>query len=165
MNYRGYSNVNNLTPYYTTTSSGMEAEGIWLIVAAILAVVGGILLYFLFVRSKNQPKNAFLKWLKDFLSFKILWIEAILQITYYIATIFCILGAFAMMWEGVGAFLGMLIGGPILLRVLYEGALILIKIWRNTQIMADNSHPTNGAEIAKNVSSKSTTASKTTKKK
>ena len=69
----------------------IAGAGIWIILAAILAIIGGVLVYFLFVKSKTEPKGKFSKWLKNFLSFKTMWIEPILKIAYYIATIFVIL--------------------------------------------------------------------------
>ena len=143
MDYRTGSIHGNVSPYYddinfNTGGAGWEIAGIWLIIAAVLALVGGILVYFLFVHRKEEPKHGFWKWLKDFLSFKILWIEALLEITYYVATIFCILASFGMLADGPIAFLMMLIVMPVLLRIIYEAMLIGIKIWHNTQTIADN---------------------------
>ena len=119
--------------------------GIWLIIAAILAIVGGILVYFLFVKSKNEPKGKFAKWLKEFLSFKVMWLEPILKVVYYIATIFVILYSFTFfgMFNIMGglAFLGFLVTlilGPVLIRIAYEMTMMFIMIWRNTKDIADN---------------------------
>ena len=128
--------------YYVSTPSVPEWSSIWILVALVLAIVGGILVYFLFVRPKTQPKGKFAQWLKKFLAFKIMWIEAIIKITYYIATIFCIVGSIAFIGVDFAAFLSMLILAPVLLRLLYEGMLILIMIWQNTQNIADNTTPT-----------------------
>lgn len=125
------------TTTYTTGSSGADA-GIWLIIAAIIALVGGILVYFLFVKSKNEPNGKFAKWLKDFLAFKIMWIESLLKIIYYIATIYIVLASFSMISFSFLSFLLMLILGPILIRLAYEGLMMFIMIWRNTQDIANN---------------------------
>ena len=114
---------------------------IWFIIAGILAVVGGILTYFLFVKNKNTPKGKFTKWLKDFLNFKIMWLEPILKIVYYILTIGCILVSFGFLGyggAGVILFFMTLIGGPILIRLGYEMTMMFIMIWRNTRDIADN---------------------------
>ena len=132
-----------------TSASGLmgtaAGAGIWLIIAAILAIVGGILVYFLFVRSKNEPKGKFGKWLKDFLSFKVMWIEPILKVVYYIATIFVVLYSFTYfgMFNSMGgmallAWLLTLILGPILIRIAYEMTMMFIMIWRNTRDIAEN---------------------------
>lgn len=112
--------------------------GVWIVIAAVLALIGGILVHFLFMKSKDAPKGKFLKWLKDFLAFKIMWIEPILKIVYYIGTIFCILASFAFISSSFLAFVIMLICGPILIRLTYEGIMMFIMIWRNTQNIADN---------------------------
>ena len=125
------------TTTYTTGSSGADA-GIWLIIAAIIALVGGILVYFLFVKSKNEPNGKFAKWLKDFLAFKIMWIESLLKIIYYVATIYIVLASFSMISFSFLSFLLMLVLGPILIRLAYEGLMMFIMIWRNTQDIANN---------------------------
>ncbi|MBR0467967.1 hypothetical protein IJJ53_03655 [Candidatus Saccharibacteria bacterium] len=114
---------------------------IWFIIAGILAVVGGVLTYFLFVKNKNTPKGKFTKWLKDFLNFKIMWLEPILKIVYYILTIGCILVSFGFLGyggAGVILFFMTLIGGPILIRLGYEMTMMFIMIWRNTRDIADS---------------------------
>ena len=126
-------------------SSAMAGFGIWTIVALILAIIGGVLIYFLFVKAKTTPKGKFAKWLKDFLSFKIMWIEPILKVIYYITTIYVVLFSFnylGMMGVLGGTaflmFLLTLVLGPILVRVVYEFTMILIMIWRNTRDIAEN---------------------------
>ena len=133
--------LNDLSKTGSSSTSGVEGAGIWLIIASILAVVGGILVYFLFVKAKAEPKNKFLKWLKDFLSFKVMWIEPILKVVYYIATIFMVLNSFSFLalgGNGVLMWLATLVLGPVILRVLYEATMMFIMIWRNTRDIADN---------------------------
>lgn len=127
--------------YSYGSSSALESAGIWTVISVILAIVGGILLHFLFVRGKDEPKGKFLKWLKDFLAFKIMWIEPLLKVVYYIATIFVILFSFSLLaagGAGVIAWLVMLVLGPVVLRVAYEAAMMFIMIWRNTRDIAEN---------------------------
>ena len=124
-----------------SSSSAMEGVGIWMIIAAIISIVGGILLYFLFMKAKEEPKGKFLKWLKDFLTFKVMWIEPILKVVYYIATIFIILNSFSFLslgGYGVMMWLLTLILGPVILRVAYEATMMFIMIWRNTRDIAEN---------------------------
>ena len=149
-----YSDINALMKTldsgssYGSTSSlyGTAAgAGIWGIIALILAIVGGILVYFLFVKAKTEPKGKFLKWLKDFLSFKVMWIEPILKVVYYMATIFVILYSFTFfgMFNILGGmaflmFLLTLILGPVIIRIVYEASMMFIMIWRNTKDISDN---------------------------
>ena len=127
--------------YYGASPSALEGAGVWMIIAGILAVIGGILIYFLFTRSKNDPKGKFTKWLKDFLNFKIMWLEPILKTVYYIATIFTVLFSFSFLalgGTGVLLFFMCLIGGPILIRLTYEMTMMFIMIWRNTRDIAES---------------------------
>jgi cellulose synthase/poly-beta-1,6-N-acetylglucosamine synthase-like glycosyltransferase len=127
--------------YRSPSTSDLAGAGIWVIIATILAIVGGILVYFLFVKSKTEPKGKFAKWLKDFLSFKVMWIEPIMKVVYYIATIFTILFSFTFLaagGAGVLVFFITLILGPVITRIVYESFMMFIMIWHNTQEIADN---------------------------
>ncbi len=104
----------------------------WLIVAAVLAVVGGLVLYFVFLNKKNEGKykNKFLNWMYDFLNFKKMFIEELLKITYLILAIFITLASL-----GMGSPLSILctlVLGNVFVRVAYEFSLVLLVICRNT---------------------------------
>lgn len=134
MDYYLYS-----TPTYSSLGANVDTGvGIWGIIALILAVIGGILTYFLFVKAKTDPKNKFLKWLKNFLAFKIMWLEIILKILYYTLTIFCILMSFSLISTSFIAFLMTLVVGPILIRFIYEFSMMFVMIWRNTADISKN---------------------------
>lgn len=107
------------------------------IIVIILAIIGGILAYFLFVNAKQEPKGKFLKWLKDFLAFKIMWIEPIMKVLYYIATIFCVLVSFSLISFSFVSFILTVVLGPIFIRLVYE-AVMMIMIWHNTRDIAEN---------------------------
>ncbi len=67
----------------------------WMIIALILAIAGGILVYFLFLKKDNENKfTGFLKYLYEFLSFKKMWLESILKISYLILAIYISLMSF-----------------------------------------------------------------------
>ena len=121
-----------------TSASSVADAGIWAIIAAILAIIGGILVYFLFVKSKNGPKGKFAKWLKDFLMFRTMWIETIIKIIYYITTIFVIFVSFSFISTSFLSFIICLVLGPIITRLVYEGIIMFIMIWRNTADIAEN---------------------------
>ena len=141
--YEAYKLINSYGGSSSSSSSmdALAGAGIWMIIAAIIAIIGGILVYFLFVRSKTEPKGKFAKWLKDFLSFKVMWIEPILKCVYYIATIFTILFSFSFLalgGYGVLMFFLWLILGPIIVRLAYEMTMMFIMIWHNTRDIAEN---------------------------
>ena len=140
--YETYKLINSLdSGSYGSSVNSLEAIGIWGIIALILAIVGGILVYFLFVKAKTEPKGKFLKWLKEFLAFKVMWIEPILKVVYYILTIFVILVSFSYLALGGTGFLMFLLTlvlGPIIVRIGYEFTMMFIMIWRNTQDISDS---------------------------
>ena len=126
---------------YSAANALPEGFYIWAGIATIIAIIGGILTYLLFIKSKNEPKGKFTTWLKDFLSFKIMWLEPILKTVYYIATIATILVSFGFLGyggNGVIMFFCTLIFGPILIRIMYEATMMFIMIWRNTRDIAEN---------------------------
>ena len=74
---------------YTSSLNSAIGSSVWLIVSLILAIVGGILVYFLFLNKKNEGKfTGFVAWLYDFLSFKKMFLETLLKITYLILAIY-----------------------------------------------------------------------------
>lgn len=132
------------TTYYDTVAYGAPTStgtDVWGIIATILSVVGGVLLYFLFVAAKTEPKSKFAKKLKDFLSFKTMWIEPIMKVVYYGATIFTMLYSFSFFQyggQGIIYFFLMFFMGPIIIRLVYEMFMMFIMIWRNTRDIAEN---------------------------
>lgn len=126
----------NSSAYLKGSSSSSVASmsnSIWLIVALVLAIVGGILVYFLFLSKKNEGKfTGFVGWLYDFLSFRKMFLEALLKITYLIVAIYITLSSFAIIGSSFIGFLATLVIGNLVVRVVYEFSLILLVICRNT---------------------------------
>ncbi|MBQ2917008.1 MAG: hypothetical protein IJE59_02380 [Clostridia bacterium] len=115
------------------TANMMSGTSYWLIISAVLAVIVGLVLYFTFLRKKNDGKfTGFLGWVYDFWNFKKLSIEAILKITYLILSLFITLASFSIIPLNFGGFLLALILGNLVLRLTYEFSLIMILICRNT---------------------------------
>lgn len=131
MNYGyGYNDIYSV-------SNSLQGIAIWTIVALILSIIGGILVYFLFIKTNNKLSDN-LKKLRDLLDFRIMLIEPILKIIYLIGTIFIILFSFNFITINFISFLLTLIIGPVIIRIVYESALILVMIWKNTKIISDN---------------------------
>lgn len=123
---------NNYGYSYSSMGNG-TATIVWTILASVFALVGGILIYVLFLNPKKDQKlTGFLAWLKDFLTFKIMLIETILKVCYLIFTIFVILISFCFINTSFLMFMLILILGPIIIRLIYEGSLMFIMIWKNT---------------------------------
>lgn len=109
---------------------------IWVILSVIIALVGGILIYLFFVKKDTKVEGK-LATLKDFLSFKIMLIEPILKVCYLVCTLLVVLSSFALIGTSFISFLLTLIMGPVLIRIVYESALLKIMIWKNTNILAN----------------------------
>ena len=115
------------------SSPKFVASGIWTIVSVILAIIGGIVLYFTFLSQKNEGKfTGFLGWLYDFLTFKKMMIENVLKILYIIVALFVTLSSFGLISISFLAFLLTLVIGNVLTRVIYELLLVKLVICKNT---------------------------------
>ena len=125
--------------YSTRALTSAVGSTVWVILSIILAVVGGILIYFLFLSKKNEGKfTGFLGWLYDFLSFKKMFLEALLKITYLIVAIYITLYSFVLIGDSFLGFLLTLVLGNVIARVVYEFSLVLLVICRNTTDIAKN---------------------------
>ncbi len=129
-NYGNYGN-NLLGSVNKTASAGLGAI-IWTIIALIISLAGCFIIYFLFVKKDVNTKSKFVLWLQEFLRFNKMLIEPILKIAYIFGALFITLGSFALIGTNFLAFLGMLVGGNLLLRIGYEFSMILIMLWKNT---------------------------------
>lgn len=120
--------------YGSSRGLGSAADaGVWVIVALVLAVVGGIVLYFTFLGKKNEGKfTGFLGWLYDFLGFKKMLAEALLKIGYLIIALYITLSSFAVIGASFLGFLLYLILGNVIVRIIYEFLLIALINCRNT---------------------------------
>lgn len=119
--------------YAYETSSSVSGVAIWLIISAVIAIIGGIVVYFIFLSKKNEGKfTGFVGYLYDFLTFKKMWLETLLKITYLILAIYVTLQSFAFIGSNFLLFLGSLVIGNLLLRITYEFSLVLLTICRNT---------------------------------
>ena len=123
---------NNLSSL-SRTSSAMDTLGVWSIIALVIAVVGGIALYFTFLNKKNDGKwTGFLGWLYNTLTFKNMIVETILKILYLVIAIFITLYSLGLIAVNIILALGVLVIGNIIVRVCYEFMLLAIITCRNT---------------------------------
>lgn len=122
--------------YYGSALNNAATSAVLAVIFVIIAFAGGIALYFTVFNKKNDGKyTGFMKWLYDFVHFRILTIEAIMKITYLFAAIAVTLTSFLWFSSGlIGLLLCPLqiILGNVITRIAYEFALMLILITRNT---------------------------------
>lgn len=103
------------------------------VILFLIALVGGVCAYLMFVKSDEEPKDPRLLKLKEFLSFKKMIIEGLLKATYIVFALFVTLYSLQIM-VGTSFITGLmlLILLNIMLRIGYEASLIVLLIWRNT---------------------------------
>lgn len=115
----------------TTTTNSVSGFLVWTIISIVVAIAGGITVYFVFLKNNNKL-SGFLAKLHDFLNFKMLVIEDILKISYLILAIFITLYSFGFIDSNIGVFFSTLIAGNLILRITYELSILIIKICKNT---------------------------------
>ena len=115
-----------------TTTGSFTATEVWVIISCILAVIGGIALYVMYLSPKNEKnfKGDLLK-VHKFFNFKITIIQPILKVLYLISSIAVTLGAFAYIGSNFFKFLFILVVGNIGLRMTFEVLLLLMTLANN----------------------------------
>lgn len=124
------------SPYVGFSSSSINSvanSAVWIVISFVLAIVGGIVLYFTFLSKKNEGNfTGFLGWLHDFLGFKKMLSEALLKIGYLVIALYITLSSFSFISYNFLGFLIYLILGNIIVRVIYEFLLIALINCQNT---------------------------------
>ena len=113
-----------------------KAQGfnMWMFVSFVLGLVAAILIFGLFLNKKADKKEeGVVKFCRDFLNFDFLSLEILLKIAYVTFTVMFILGSFGWLYLGnVQGFLTSLFIAPVLLRLAFEGIVLMLKLVRNT---------------------------------
>ena len=126
----------------TITSTNMSSvnSGVTiLIVAFVLAIIGAVLTFILFLNKENEKKyTGFTKTLYNFLQFNTLCIDSILKFTYLFLAIFITILSFGAITSSFISFLIVLIGGNLMLRICYELTMVVILIHRNVRDINNN---------------------------
>ena len=123
-----YGNLGN----YALVSAN-ESAGVWTIVAFVLAIIGAVLAYFLFVKPEKKYPQKFVNWLRSFLNFNEMLIEPILKVTYIFLALFVTLTSFNYISVNFLLFLLTLVLGNLVIRVVYEASMMMVGIWKNTK--------------------------------
>lgn len=120
--------------FYNTPiqSSSVNLDTTWIAISAVLALVGGIVIYFMFVADKKGVYTGFVAWLHDFLNFKTFFINMVLKILYVVTTLFITLSSFSFISVSVATFFLWLILGNIVNRVCYEFILMFLTLVNNS---------------------------------
>ena len=111
-------------------SVGASSNNSWMMWVALIAA---IVIFFFFLAKKNEGKfTGVLGWIYEYLSFDKMLAEALLKITYIFLAIWITLQSFTMIGISFLLFLLYLVGGNVLIRVIYEISIVLLKVCRNT---------------------------------
>jgi len=115
----------------TTTGSFTGIE-VWIIISLILAVIGGIALYVMYLNPQNEKnlKGELVK-VHQFFNFKITIIQPILKVLYLISAIAVTLTSFAFIGSNFFKFVFILVVGNIGLRITFEVLLLLMTLTNN----------------------------------
>ncbi len=112
--------------------SSLESAGMWTIISFVIAIVAGICLYFTVFADKNENSyKGFMAKLYEFVKFKKMYITTILKVSYLVFAIFTTLSSFSFISSSFVLFLVVLIGGNLILRIVYEFSLVLLSIHEN----------------------------------
>ena len=118
--------------YGITNPVGFNASGVWIIISLVVAIIGGICLYFTVFSDKNERKyQGFMSKLYDYVKFKKMYITVILKVSYLVFAIYLTLVSFTAISTSFLAFLLILIFGNLILRLIYEFSLVLLSIQEN----------------------------------
>ncbi len=111
------------------------------IVTLVLSLIIALVVFFGIVIRKKTPKSRFVRWLKEFLNFRKIWVAGILKFIYIFFAALITIGGIAVMFYGrsgepwifilVG--LAAIIFGNIFLRLGFEMTMIMIGLWENTR--------------------------------
>ncbi len=114
-------------------------DGAMLVTFLILAIAGGVLAYFFFMKKKSSDFKGKWKKVHEFLNFDSLVLSWLIPVLFVIAIIFDILLAFTNLFKGsIGMFFIYFIVLPIVSRLILEQIYILLKISKDVQTIRDN---------------------------
>src|SRR5574344_1548249 len=117
---------------YQSTSNVAEL-GVWGIIALVIAIIGGICLYFtVFSEKSGKGYKGFMAKFYDFIKFKKMFIVSFLKVLYLISAIYVTLVSFGLISTSFLAFILTLTLGNIFLRVVFEFSLVMLTIYENT---------------------------------
>ena len=118
--------------YGVTNPIGFNSNSVWIIISLVVAIIGGICLYFTVFSDKNERKyQGFMSKLYDYVKFKKMYITVILKVSYLVLAIYLTLVSFTAISTSFLAFLLILIFGNLILRLVYEFSLVLLSIQEN----------------------------------
>lgn len=102
------------------------------VLTLILTAAGGLALYFAFVRKPNTFQGAAAK-LHDILNFRKFFSEALIRILYCLSVAALTIYSIILLFSHVFLAILLFVGGNCVVRLLFEFAMLLFSLCRNTQ--------------------------------
>ena len=135
MNYYDPNYFSNQTNVARATNA-ISGQIIWTIIALVLAVVGGIVLYFTIFNQKNEGKyKGVMAVLYDLVHFRYFVIDDLFRILYIISVLAITLLSFSFI--GKWQFLVLLIGGNLGLRISYELMMLFLGLCHDVRNLSN----------------------------
>lgn len=126
MSYYDYDLVD---PNYTSSINGSL---VWVIISLVLAVLGGITLYFTVFSKNNEKKyKGFMAKLYDIVTFKYFFIDDLFRIVYLISAIAVTLLSFTYVGSSFITFILVLVFGNVGLRLSFELLMLFTEMCYN----------------------------------
>lgn len=127
-----YDMDSGITNSITNTTTSFSISEVWMIVSILLAIIGGIFLYnTYFSKEKELSYTGMKKKLYDFINFKITIIEPISKVFYLVITIAITLCSLSYITENFFSFIGVLVFGNIITRLVFELLILLLKLFKD----------------------------------
>ena len=114
-----------------------------LVLGFIGVIAAMVCIYVLIMpEGKYRTLNPFCRWLSDLFNFRSLWLESIIKFFYVLSTVSCVIFGFFMLFSVVDYYYGssslalpgllLLVVGPVVVRLVYEGTMMFIILVKNT---------------------------------
>lgn len=136
----------------------MFNSGVGVVLGVLHAIAATVLLYIMVLPKKKDGKlNAFLQQVHNFFNVKKLYLEEVLKFLYVLSSMVAVCVGFFMMlsyqysyWSGKEPMIlqGLLVMilGPVVLRLVYEGVMMFILLVKNTMEINNNLKATSAPE-------------------
>lgn len=116
----------------TNSTSSLAGSLVWTIIAVVLAVIGGIALYFTVFSKNNEKKyTGFMAKLYEWFQFKYFVIDDLFRITYIVSALALTLLSFNLISTSFLSFILVLVLGNIGLRVSFELLMLFTEMCYN----------------------------------
>ena len=127
-----YDTESAITNTITNTAKSFSISEVWIIISILLAVIGGIFIFTTyFGKDKEKNYTGYQKTIYDFLNFKLTIIEPIFRVLYLIVAIAITLCSFSYITTNFFEFVGTLVFGNIVARLLFELLLLSLRLFND----------------------------------